>query len=192
MWRSIAVDWKLLSRNTDSMRFGLGRQRRRGREAKLRAMMQAGYRYAYSLTHHHQDAEDLAQQASMKVLRRYGDLQDRALLFVAIRNLFCDDYRRRAAVSFQHDQHDRMIDGKQNAMKSVEVRLDMEALLASLSSEEREILYLSCVEGFTAAEIGTLTGRPRGTILSLLSRTKKKLADRFGRSTDEKGACCDG
>jgi len=154
-------------------------------------ILQAGYRYAYSLTHHHQDAEDLVQQASMKVLRRYGDLHDRAPLFVTIRNLFCDDCRRKAVVDFQHMQHEGMVDRKEDAIRSVEFRLDMEALLASLRSEEREVLYLNCVEGFTAAEIGTVTGRPRGTILSLLSRTKKKLADRFGKTTDEKGACRD-
>jgi RNA polymerase sigma-70 factor (ECF subfamily) len=42
-------------------------------------------------------------------------------------------------------------------------------------------LYLAVVEGYTAEEIAELTSRPRGTILSLLHRTKAKLCDLLGR-----------
>lgn len=48
-------------------------------------------------------------------------------------------------------------------------------LLSHLRPEDRELLYLSAVEGHTAAELAEATGRPRGTILSQLFRAKKKL-----------------
>ncbi len=62
---------------------------------------------------------------------------------------------------------------------AVEDRAELQHLLSRLRTEEREALFLNCVEGFTAAEISKLTGQPRGTILSLLSRAKKKLTERF-------------
>jgi RNA polymerase sigma-70 factor (ECF subfamily) len=55
----------------------------------------------------------------------------------------------------------------------------MEAILAGLKPAEREILYLSAVEEYTTAEIAEMTGRPRGTVLSLLHRTKLKLRKRL-------------
>ncbi len=36
------------------------------------AWVQAGYRYAFSLSHNRHDAEDLVQQAWLKLTRRYG------------------------------------------------------------------------------------------------------------------------
>lgn len=33
-------------------------------------LVDVGYRYAYSLTHHRQDAEDLAQQACLQAVRK--------------------------------------------------------------------------------------------------------------------------
>lgn len=52
---------------------------------------------------------------------------------------------------------------------------DLDVLLAGLKTAERETLFLNCVEGYTADEIARHTGQPRGTVLSLLSRAKRKL-----------------
>ncbi|MCL4236597.1 MAG: hypothetical protein KJ042_19005, partial [Deltaproteobacteria bacterium] len=50
------------------------------------------------------------------------------------------------------------------------------AALGQLRPDEREAVYLQCVEGHSAAEIAKLTGRARGTVLSLIFRAKHKLA----------------
>jgi RNA polymerase sigma-70 factor (ECF subfamily) len=47
--------------------------------------------------------------------------------------------------------------------------------LDRLNPEERSALYLSAAEGYTAQEIADLFGKPRGTILSMMFRAKKKL-----------------
>ncbi|MEM9776786.1 MAG: sigma factor-like helix-turn-helix DNA-binding protein, partial [Chloroflexota bacterium] len=51
----------------------------------------------------------------------------------------------------------------------------LESALAQLQDDVREMLYLSAVEGYSVTELAELTQRPRGTILSLLHRTKKSL-----------------
>jgi RNA polymerase sigma-70 factor (ECF subfamily) len=57
----------------------------------------------------------------------------------------------------------------------------LDRALGSLRTEERETLFLAVVEGYTAEEIAELTARPRGTILSLLYRTKAKLRNLLGK-----------
>jgi RNA polymerase sigma-70 factor, ECF subfamily len=51
--------------------------------------------------------------------------------------------------------------------------------LGSLREDERETLFLAVVEGYTAEEIAQLSGRPRGTVLSMLFRAKGKLREKL-------------
>ena len=57
----------------------------------------------------------------------------------------------------------------------------LSAALAELSPGERELLFLAVIEEYTAVEIARLTGRPRGTVLSSIHRTKQKLRLALGR-----------
>lgn len=141
-------------------------------------LVDAGFRYALSLTHHRHDAEDLVQQACLRVVRSKGTMVEKGYLFVTIRNLYRDGCRRRSLASFTPLTDDSG-DGTVSRMHEVDCRLDLESILATLSTDDREMLYLNCIEGFSANEISELTGQPRSTILSRLARTKKKLSDRF-------------
>lgn len=137
-------------------------------------IVQAGYRFALSLTHHHYDAEDLVQQAWMKCFHRYGSVKNRSILFTSIRHLFYDQCRRGKIVSFEsidgHPEPAAVTSGSSHAAA------DLDVLLAGLRAEEREALYLNAVEGYTAREIAEQTGTPRNTILSHLHRARRKLA----------------
>src|SRR5438046_10767601 len=50
----------------------------------------------------------------------------------------------------------------------------LDLALASLRPVEREVLFLAVVEGYTAREIGKLTGQSRGSVISLLYRAREK------------------
>jgi len=50
---------------------------------------------------------------------------------------------------------------------------------------EREALLLADVEGYTAQEIAELTGHPRGTILSLIHRSRGKLRRQLSQRDQE-------
>ena len=138
--------------------------------------LQAGYRYALALTHHREDAEDLVQQACLRVYRKYGDTYCRALLFTTIRNLFFDQCQR--ATRWHMVSLDEMEEEKTMEIRwpgpGLE-RLEVERLLAGLRAEEREALFLHYVLGHTAEEIGELTGQARNTVLSHFQRARKKL-----------------
>ena len=139
-----------------------------------RELLQAGYRYAISLTHNKHDAEDLAQQAWLTLTRRYGKVENKAIFYTAVRNRFYDQCRRDKIIHFESIEesasHIPPVNDDYNAVGG-----DLDALLKHLSHRERETLYLNCVEGYTAREISEQTGEPRGTILSLISRARQKL-----------------
>lgn len=141
--------------------------------------VQAAYRYALSLTHHHYDAEDLVQQAWLKCQRRYGGVRTRALLYTTIRNLFYDQCRRKDLVVFEGiDSHEPIGEAPAHRTAPMAVE-DLDLLLANLRVKEREALYLHAVEGWTAKEIASKTRQPRNTVLSLIHRAKQKLAGEF-------------
>lgn len=139
-------------------------------------LLQSGFRYAYALTHHHHDAEDLVQTAWLKLHQRYSEVKTKALFFTTIRNLHIDQYRRRKRVWFISltSEHEHLSASVDIGGENTKVAIDQ--MLSNLRDIEREALFLHIVEGYSANEIATLTGRPRGTVLSLIHRSKKKLA----------------
>lgn len=145
----------------------------------LDELLQSAYRYALSLAHDPAAAEDLVQEACIAVLSM-GASWGKPYLFTTIRNRFIDHYRRSQRVLFvpldggddladDHDRADELPDVLQSGA--------IDRALGVLRVEERETLYLAIVEGYTAQEIADFTGRPRGTVLSLLHRTKRKLRE---------------
>ena len=141
--------------------------------AQFRELAQSGFRYALSLAHHHHDAEDLAQQAWLKLQRNGSSPIVRGPLFKTIRNLFIDSLRRKGIIEFETLPEETHL--AQEPASEPGVTGDLEYLLGQLKAGDRELLYLHCVEGYTAQEISDLIGRPRGTILSSINRAKAKL-----------------
>ncbi|MEM6327128.1 MAG: RNA polymerase sigma factor [Bacteroidota bacterium] len=153
--------------------------------AALDDLLQRAYRYALSLTHDADEARDLVQDASLSVARRGGPWHAGYFL-TAVRNRFLD--LRRRPLLFDRDVDETTLDDPTDDLAPDDTApFAAEALngaLGELREAEREVLYLHAVEGLTASEIGALTDRPRGTVLSLLHRTKKKLRARLGDDYD--------
>ena len=150
-----------------------------------RDLLQAGFRYALSLGPAPGEADDLVQEAWLRLHRARGRVRDKALLFRAIRNLFIDHYRRARLVVFEPlDGAAEIADGA--LLLDDRVTLDdLRGPLESLRPEEREALFLNVVEGYTAQEIADLCERPRGTVLSLIHRAKRKLREALTSQSDD-------
>ena len=140
-------------------------------------LLQAGYRYALALTHHPQDAEDLAQEAWLNLSRRYGRVESRAILFTTVRNLFIDQCRRRKVVQFESMDREDPPELPSISPKEPGVKGDVDRLLAILRPNEREMLFLHYHQGHTAEEIARMTSQPRGTVLSLIHRAIAKMRE---------------
>lgn len=136
-------------------------------------LLNRGFRYAFALTHHREDAEDIAQEAWLNLSRRYGKIPSHSMLFTTIKNLFIDRYRRSKVVAFESSEPDDAVDSK--VAMEPGTSTDVETLLGTLRENEREAVFLHYIEGRTAAEIGQLTAQPRNSVLSLLRRGLQKL-----------------
>ncbi len=151
-------------------------------------LLQQAYRYALSLTHDESRAEDILQDACVAILRLGGSWQ-RGYVFRAIRNRFIDLYRRELVAPMEAIEDPGQIpESVDDAMGRESIVIAADALgkaLDRLRVEEREALFLAAVEGYTAAEIADLTGRPRGTVLSLVFRARRKI-ERFTKLRDAK------
>lgn len=151
-------------------------------EDKLEALLQSGFRYACSLTHQPAEAEDLVQEAWLKLARSKQPAWNKPLFFVTLRNLYIDRYRHARLVVLEplDDANEEVIS---DSASEQEIAMDVELLERSLSVlrvEEREAIYLHLVEGYSAAEIAKLTDRSRNTVLSLIHRGRKKLLAALG------------
>lgn len=144
-------------------------------------LLQRAFRFAFSLTHDMSDAEDLVQDAWLAVLKADGP-RTAPYLMASVRSRFIDQWRRKRVVemvALEPEHH------AASAVAGADLWADdrplralsgaVEKALARLSADERASLYLSAVEGYSAREIADLLDRPRGTILSMLFRSREKL-----------------
>ena len=142
----------------------------------IEALLDRGYRYALALTHDPSRADDLVQDAALAILSRDAP-RSVGYLFTTIRNRFIDQYRRSQRVKMQELPSD---DTPPTLMllDEPDEEVDPEKLLEALGTlrpVEREVMFLAYVEDYTAEEIANLMVSPRGTILSLMHRARKKM-----------------
>lgn len=143
----------------------------------LEEVLQRGYRYALSLAHDRHDAEELLQEACLSLVQSGGRLHVGSVL-TAVRHRFIDRLRRRNLTMQSLDIAAAVAhEAAEPAALTKELDAELECALGALRPEERELLYLAAVEEMTIAEIAKMTDRPRGTILSLIHRAKRKVRE---------------
>lgn len=151
----------------------------------LENLLHRGFRYALSLTHDEVLAEDLVQDACVKLIGK-EKLWHRGYFFTTIRNRYVDMVRRsKKLVIYSMDEeqeNDRVpylavVTDSEANLSNADA---LEKALAQLRTSEREAFFLSAVEGYTAKEISRLTQTPRNTVLSHIHRARRKLAAMLG------------
>ncbi|EPJ44642.1 MAG: hypothetical protein OFPII_33540 [Osedax symbiont Rs1] len=151
-----------------------------------KALLNDLYRYALSLTHDEHQAYDLLQSCCEKSLQKQLDTsQLKPYMLRIIRNLFIDQYRRKQLELVVDSGSSAVIElDEQTTLQNLEdIVIDQQhvaLVLAQLNHQDRELLYLWAVEGVTMQELAERTATPRGTLLSRLSRLKKRLQQEYG------------
>lgn len=142
---------------------------------QLEDLLQRGFRYALALSHSRPQAEDLVQDGVVALLRRGGPWTPAYLLRV-IRNRFVDLHRRDRLVVMRalDDVPEPAVRAGFDEPAAIVDPERLDRALAALRPEEREAIYLHCVEGYTAREIAEFTAQPRNTVLSLLHRGRAR------------------
>ena len=120
--------------------------------------------------------DDIVQESFLRLLRMPEAPADaeqlRKLVFRIASNLMADEWRRRrrspAAPENPPDPPSRDPDSG--------LRLDMTRVFARLTPQQRQMMWLSYVEGADHREIAAALGLREGSIRVLLHRARKKLA----------------
>lgn len=135
-------------------------------------------RYARALTGDRHTADDLVQDTLERgwaklALWRPGSRLD-AWLLTIMHNLFVNQLRSRPPAAASLD--DLVVEPATRAIQGdqLEVR-DLQAALAQLPPEQREVLLLVTVEEYSYAETASLLEVPIGTVMSRLARAREKL-----------------
>ncbi len=144
------------------------------------------WRYAWSLTRDRDAADDLLQDCLERALRKRSLwLPVRPLkpwLTTMMLNLYRDDWRR----NNRHPLVDLEKAGDIPApISSAEDRLELQAIwsnVAKLPQEQRDALLLVVSAGLSYAEAAKVLNIPRGTLMSRISRARRKLKSEIDAS----------
>lgn len=136
-----------------------------------------------------EEAEDILQEIFSQALRNLnaGEAIDNLLgwLYTAARNRIVDWYRRRRPVHLQEEAgggqlpDELLADGTVHLEKTLLRSLATEALIESieeLPEEQRRVVIMQAIEGWTFKEIAELTGTSINTLIA-----RKRYALRFLR-----------
>lgn len=145
--------------------------------------------FAYYLTSDRDDAYDLLQDTSLKVLdsedKYTSNTNFKGWVFTIMRNLFINNYRKnvRAGVVIDQTQDLYHINSYSDASTdSPSGAYSVKEMQAAIGRLPRELglpfsLYLS---GYRYAEIAQRTGVPLGTVKSRIFFARKRLQSAFG------------
>ncbi len=147
------------------------------------------YRYCFILVDNEADAYDLLQTALEKYLRSPPN-QDSAKKYymrTIIRNQFIDQYRSSQKFSveiFDENIVTSISDGVASLEEIAINEDEAHTIWNLLDSSEREIMYLWAIQGFTTAEVAKYLDIPKGTIVSKVSRLRKRIISQISSNIE--------
>ena len=158
---------------------------------ELGAMLPRLRRFAFALSRHPADADDLAALAIERALRSRSQYMPGtrldSWLFRITRNLWIDEARsrqRRAAWEAPPEAGELQgFDGAADIERSAELANVMRAM-SGLPDEQREVVALIMIEGLGYREAAELLGQPIGTVSSRLVRGRNALLAALGQESD--------
>src|SRR5579884_1513086 len=123
-------------------------------------------------------ADDLMQEAYLRFLasppRTEGESDARRYLFRIATNLMRDHWRRPATTALD-DVPESMIAGLDGAAAGAEALAMLSPALARLRPRDRQLLWLAHAEGYSHAEIASITGLATASIRLLLFRARRRM-----------------
>ena len=152
-------------------------------------------RAAISITRNSAVAEDLVQETLLRAWRFFDRFDQgtncKAWLFRIMLNLSTRVREKRTAESIlsipldeTHDEDHAFTNG--DFLQQLLIRRAFEAL----PHDQRTVLHLAIIDGFTCKEIAELLSLPMGTVMSRLSRGRAALRDQLaGQEVRGKGMC---
>jgi len=174
----------------------MGEERRQFEEIFL-PHLDAAYNLARWIVQNDQDAEDIVQDAFVRAFKGFHGFRGgngRAWLLTIVRNTAYTWINKRMAdqklVPYVEERHADIISIDQSANESVieKRRQDLSDALERLPSEFREVIILYEIEGLSYKELALSLGVPVGTVMSRLSRARRRLQQEFSQFYSRRAA----
>jgi RNA polymerase sigma-70 factor (ECF subfamily) len=167
-------------------------ERAAGFEVIVRRYKNAIVTFLYRFVGDYRTAEDLAQEAFLRVFRKLDEYNQTAKfstwLYTIASNLAKDEFKRRvrhpagsldwqtgAGADTTRNVPTAMeseAPAPEDGMQREEVRAQVQEALKRLKEDDREILILKDVQGLAYEEIADILGLPMGTVKSRISRAR--------------------
>jgi RNA polymerase sigma-70 factor, ECF subfamily len=144
------------------------------------------YRFFVARAVSRAEADDLLQETWLrihKVRHTYRPGEPAIAWFYAIaRHVRVDHYRKAMRTTIRESELDGISEPAASAQPGGD-REELEALLAPLSSGEREVVEMLKVEGLSLEEVARATSSTVGSVKQKVHRAYKKLREAFGSGT---------
>lgn len=153
-------------------------------------LLDAAYSFARFLSRDADAAQDIVQDAFLRAYRSFGGYRGenaRAWLFSIVRNCYLaslQDRRRRSRLNGEtrEDGSDASeVPSQEDTPEQVLVRKSeseaVQLAIGTLPRRLREIIILREIEGLSYSQIAEVTSLPIGTVMSRLSRARRKFED---------------
>ena len=160
-------------------------------EAVVLPHLDAAYTLARYLTRNDADAQDVVQDAALRAMKYLGGFRGttgtdaRAWFLAIVRNTaytWLQQQRSRGdsrTTEFNEELH------SEDAHTDPVAALDLRQALDALPFEFREVIVLRELQGLSYKEISDVTGVPVGTVMSRLSRARKRLQRALSVATED-------
>ena len=137
------------------------------------------YRFAYYYLGIGSEAEDAVQEAMIDAFRGISSLREnssfKSWLFKILANQ-CKKQIKNISRQRQNQSIDEIINlESEDIGPDLSLAVDIRDAVCALKNDERVILLLSVIGGYSSREIASILGRPEGSVRSRLSRTLQKL-----------------
>lgn len=159
------------------------------------------YRFAFRLTGQQQDAEDLVQDVVVKLYNRLDELeavdQLRPWLNRVLYRQFIDSVRRKgrradwAISELARSGESDLLDDQPADLPDITDQLDLaklrpvlDCLMRSLSPDQRTLMLLYDVDGWSQEEISRVLDIPLGTVKSRVYRCRASLRKKLQESPE--------
>jgi RNA polymerase sigma-70 factor (ECF subfamily) len=140
------------------------------------------YRLAYAWCHHIAQAEDLVQETMLKALESRKELDNLehldAWLSKIMHNQFLDNMRFNQRWKWVEESEIDLFYMESCSETRVIEQQTSECLCAAMSKlsfDQREVISLADLEGFSYQQISEITSTPIGTVMSRISRGRENL-----------------
>jgi RNA polymerase sigma-70 factor (ECF subfamily) len=150
------------------------------------------YRMALAWSGNSSQADDLVQDAMIKVLGKLAQLRDPGRLerwaFSILANCYRDSLRRGDYLVSQPQENIDQAQAQASAEEDVMIEQRQQWVrraIARLSPNQREVMLLVDLEGFSYAEVAEILALPMGTVMSRLSRGRERLREILAGSAGE-------